>query len=99
MKQLGKVAEGAAPKVAHYLAQDFARFAAILTNYEARPRKRTVVLPGKQRPDSDCVLELNGVWPNRLNRRSGSPVHTMARGESSDDKGVHFKIHPHKIHF
>ena len=86
-KQLSEAAAGATPRQVVTLA-------AIPSN--ARPRKRKVVLPGKEGPASDCVLELSGAWLNRLSRPLGSPVQTMVRGEGRDVKGAYFNIHPHQ---
>jgi hypothetical protein len=90
-KQLDEAAAGAAPREAQCLV----KLAAVLANYNARPRKRTVVLPAKEDPASDCVLELSGAWPNRLGRPPGSPVQSMARRESRDVQGAYFKFHAH----
>jgi hypothetical protein len=95
MKQLSKLAQGAAPRN----AASFAKFNALPPNYNSRPRKRSVVLPGKESPLSDAVLELNGGQSKQPNRHAGIPAYAMDRGEMRDENGACFKIHPRRICF
>ena len=92
VSQLGKIVYGAGP----IKAQRLATLAAFLTEFHPRPRKRTIALPGKELPDSDCVLELYAARQKTLIRRAGSPVHKPVRGES---RNGNFKIQPRELSF
>jgi Flp pilus assembly protein TadD len=77
VSQLGKIVYGAGP----IKAQRLATLAVFLTEYHPRPRKRTIALPGKKRPDSDCVLVRHAARQKALIHRAGSLVHKPVRGE------------------